>query len=151
MDGNLCCVAGLIVDVTRDCKDDHVIVVGTVKRPQVDPSLFRLGSCFPDRVTQRDAVFNVRYGDCGFTRLVSNSFTRTLWCSSVVWCQSDASCRSLGIGCCTAAVWLWIPLLKLKLQLSLVNQLTVNLRGWYNNKWLYNCWQYFIALCVFSV
>lgn len=78
MDGNLCCVAGHIADMKMDCKDDHVTVVATVKRPQVDPSLFRLGSCFPNRVTQRDAVFNVRFDDCGFTRLVTDCSTQTL-------------------------------------------------------------------------
>ncbi|XP_075876690.1 zona pellucida sperm-binding protein 3-like [Nelusetta ayraudi] len=58
-------------DMKKDCRDDHVIVVSTVKRPLVDPSLFRLGGCFPDSVTQREAVFHVHFNDCGFTRLVS--------------------------------------------------------------------------------
>lgn len=79
-------------DMKKDCRDDHVIVVSTVKRPLVDPSLFRLGGCFPDSVTQREAVFHVHFNDCGFTRLVTSCSTQTLWCSSVlcrvmpVWC-----------------------------------------------------------------
>lgn len=86
------CVVCPLEDMKKDCRDDHVIVVSTVKRPLVDPSLFRLGSCFPDSVTQREAVFNVHFNDCGFTRLVTSCSTQTLWCSSVlcsvmpVWC-----------------------------------------------------------------
>lgn len=77
-------VVCLFEDVTKDCRDDHVIVVSTVKRPLLDPSLFRLGSCFPNSVTQREAVFDVHFNDCGFTRLVTSCFTQTLWCSSVL-------------------------------------------------------------------
>lgn len=92
MDGNLCCVVCPFEDMKKDCRDDHVIVVSTVKRPLVNPSLFRLGSCSPNSVTQREAVFNVHFNDCGFTRLVTSCSTQTLRCSSVlfsvtpVWC-----------------------------------------------------------------
>lgn len=142
----------LFADMKLDCRDDHVIVVLTVRRPQVDPLLFRLGSCLPDSVTHREAVFNVHLNDCGFTRLVRNCSAQTLWCRScsAVWRQFDVFCRSLGIRCCTATIWLTTPLPKPKLHHSLVNQSSVNMIGEHMKQmlWLLTV---FDALDVFSI
>lgn len=54
-----------------DCRPDHMTLVWTESRTQVDPSLFRLGNCFPTSVAAREAAFSVALNDCNFKRMVS--------------------------------------------------------------------------------
>ncbi|XP_070701582.1 zona pellucida sperm-binding protein 3-like [Pempheris klunzingeri] len=58
-------------DMKLDCRTDSVTLVWTESRSQADPSLFRLGSCFPTSFTDREAVFNVDFNDCNFRRMVT--------------------------------------------------------------------------------
>lgn len=64
-----------LTDMKLECTSDYVTLVWTANRHQADTSLFRLGSCFPTSVTQREAVFSVYFSDCNFRRLVTNGFT----------------------------------------------------------------------------
>uniref|UniRef100_A0A3P8X5W7 Zona pellucida glycoprotein 3f, tandem duplicate 1 n=1 Tax=Cynoglossus semilaevis TaxID=244447 RepID=A0A3P8X5W7_CYNSE len=58
-------------DMRLDCRPDFVTLVWTESRIHVDPSLLRLGSCFPTSVTAMEAVFSVDLNDCNFDRLVT--------------------------------------------------------------------------------
>ncbi|XP_028329160.1 zona pellucida sperm-binding protein 3-like [Gouania willdenowi] len=73
-------------DMTVDCNPDSVMVVWTEHKPHVDMSLFRLGSCYPTRVTAREVVFNVDFNECNFKKLVTAStlmyFSELLFISS---------------------------------------------------------------------
>ncbi|MED6246186.1 hypothetical protein ATANTOWER_014040 [Ataeniobius toweri] len=60
-------------DMKLDCGPGYLTLVWTDSRSQADPSLFRLGSCFPTSFTPRDVVFNVELDDCNFRRLVSGN------------------------------------------------------------------------------
>ncbi|XP_024129292.1 uncharacterized protein LOC112147269 [Oryzias melastigma] len=56
-----------------DCRPDYMSLVWTDGRSQADPSLFRLGSCFPTTVGPREATFSVTFDDCNFRRLVTGN------------------------------------------------------------------------------
>ncbi|AWP04574.1 zona pellucida sperm-binding protein 3-like [Scophthalmus maximus] len=58
-------------DMKLDCRPDHMTLVWTESRTQVDPSLFRLGNCFPTSVAAREAAFSVALNDCNFKRMVT--------------------------------------------------------------------------------
>ncbi|XP_038156467.1 zona pellucida sperm-binding protein 3-like [Cyprinodon tularosa] len=60
-------------DIKLDCGPDYMTLVWSDSRSQADPSLFRLGSCFPTSFTLREAFFSVELDDCGFRRLVSGN------------------------------------------------------------------------------
>lgn len=61
----------LFSELRVDCRPDYMSLVWTDGRSQADPSLFRLGSCFPTTVGPREATFSVTFDDCNFRRLVS--------------------------------------------------------------------------------
>ncbi|CAJ1071552.1 zona pellucida sperm-binding protein 3-like [Xyrichtys novacula] len=59
-------------DMNLDCRPGSVTLVWTESRSEVDPSLFRLGNCFPSSFSGQEAVFNVDLNDCNFRRLVTS-------------------------------------------------------------------------------
>lgn len=65
-----------MADMRLDCRPDFVTLVWTESRIHVDPSLLRLGSCFPTSVTAMEAVFSVDLNDCNFDRLVGGKTGR---------------------------------------------------------------------------
>ncbi|XP_041658469.1 zona pellucida sperm-binding protein 3-like [Cheilinus undulatus] len=67
----LAAAMSVYADMSLDCRPDFVTVVWTESRSQVDPSLFRLGNCFPTSLSAREAVFSVDFNDCNFRRLVT--------------------------------------------------------------------------------
>ncbi|XP_074545080.1 zona pellucida glycoprotein 3f, tandem duplicate 1 [Halichoeres trimaculatus] len=67
----LAAAMSVYADMNLDCRPGSVTVVWTESRSHVDTSLFRLGSCFPTRVSAREAVFSVDLNDCNFRRLVT--------------------------------------------------------------------------------
>lgn len=59
-----------LTDMKLDCRPGFVTVVWTESRSQADPSLFRLGNCFPTSITAREVVFSVDFNDCNFRTMV---------------------------------------------------------------------------------
>ncbi|XP_040911279.1 uncharacterized protein LOC121193160 [Toxotes jaculatrix] len=68
---SLAAAISVYADMKLDCKPDFVMLVWTESRPQADPSLFRLGNCFPTSFTAREVVFSVDLNDCNFRRMVT--------------------------------------------------------------------------------
>ncbi|XP_042354435.1 zona pellucida sperm-binding protein 3-like [Plectropomus leopardus] len=68
---SLAAAVSVYADMKVDCRPDFVTVVWTESRPQADPSLFRLGNCFPTSLTAREAVFSVDFNNCNFRRMVT--------------------------------------------------------------------------------
>uniref|UniRef100_A0A3B4WBJ3 Zona pellucida glycoprotein 3f, tandem duplicate 1 n=2 Tax=Seriola lalandi dorsalis TaxID=1841481 RepID=A0A3B4WBJ3_SERLL len=68
---SLVAAISVYADMKLDCGTDFMTLVWTESRSRADPSLFRLGNCFPTSFTARQAVFSVGLDDCNFRRLVT--------------------------------------------------------------------------------
>ncbi|KAM3866151.1 zona pellucida sperm-binding protein 3-like [Diretmus argenteus] len=54
-----------------DCRPDFVALVWTETSPHADASLVRLGNCPPTSSSAKEAIFNVEFTNCQFTRMVT--------------------------------------------------------------------------------
>ncbi|KAK6302867.1 hypothetical protein J4Q44_G00272220 [Coregonus suidteri] len=58
-------------DLNVDCGLDSVTLRWRAAQSQMDPSLLRLGGCYPGRVSAGEAMFQVELSDCNFRRMVT--------------------------------------------------------------------------------
>uniref|UniRef100_A0A4W6CPT2 Zona pellucida glycoprotein 3f, tandem duplicate 1 n=1 Tax=Lates calcarifer TaxID=8187 RepID=A0A4W6CPT2_LATCA len=70
---SLVAAVSVYADMKLDCRPGFVTVVWTESRSQADPSLFRLGNCFPTSITAREVVFSVDFNDCNFRTMVTGN------------------------------------------------------------------------------
>uniref|UniRef100_A0A3Q1I155 ZP domain-containing protein n=1 Tax=Anabas testudineus TaxID=64144 RepID=A0A3Q1I155_ANATE len=76
-------------DMKLNCWPEFVTLVWTENRVQADPSLFRLGNCFPTSVTASEAVFNAYFNDCNFRMLVTGD--RLIYTNDLTYDSSSGS------------------------------------------------------------
>uniref|UniRef100_A0A8C8CME9 ZP domain-containing protein n=2 Tax=Oncorhynchus tshawytscha TaxID=74940 RepID=A0A8C8CME9_ONCTS len=61
----------LLADLKVDCGRDSVTLRWGAAQSQMDTSLLRLGGCYPSSISAGEAMFQVEFSDCNFSRLVT--------------------------------------------------------------------------------
>ncbi|XP_064848060.1 zona pellucida sperm-binding protein 3-like [Oncorhynchus masou masou] len=61
----------LLADLKVDCGRDSVTLRWGAAQSQMDTSLLRLGGCYPNSISAGEAMFQVEFSDCNFSRLVT--------------------------------------------------------------------------------
>ncbi|KAM3603963.1 uncharacterized protein V6R79_004626 [Siganus canaliculatus] len=84
-------VAAVVVnaDLNLDCRPDYMTLVWSERKTQIDPSLLRLGTCFPTSISATEAVFNVDFNDCSFRRLVTGN--QLMYINDLIYLSSSGS------------------------------------------------------------
>ncbi|XP_034038463.1 zona pellucida sperm-binding protein 3-like [Thalassophryne amazonica] len=86
----LCLVAAAVsAEVKLDCKQNSVSLVWTDSGFDADPSLLRLGNCFPSSFLASDAMFKVDFDHCNFRKMVTGN--QLVYTNDLVYMSSPDS------------------------------------------------------------